>query len=180
MCKNYAKIRLCFEPVPLYLHDEYIPRSKLNPPYLNLPYKDPAYLKEEYLGHTEQSVKNSCLYCIRSIQYAYGNTLINISQIKNQIKEKMNKHIIKYKLIQNMNNSQENFKSFLKPLEDDILPIDDDFLMVEFIAQIISRPIILISSLDKHKNKPIFKFQNQIQKPPFIMGVHNKNNKTIF
>ncbi len=77
------------------------------------------------------------MYCIRSIQYAYGNTLINIFQIKNQIKEKMNKHIIKYKLIQNMNNSQENFKSFLKPLEDDILPIDDDFLMVEFIAQII-------------------------------------------
>ena len=172
--------KLCFEPVQLYLHDEYIPRSKLSPPYLNLPYKDPAYLKEEYLGHTEQSVKNSFLYCIRSIQYAYGNTLINISQIKNQIKEKMNKHIIKYKLIQNMNNSQENFKSFLKPLEDDILPIDDDFLMVEFIAQIISRPIILISSLDKHKNKPIFKFQNQIQKPPFIMGVHNKSTKTIF
>ena len=172
--------KLCFEPVPLYLHDEYILRSKLNPPYLNLPYKDPAYLKEEFLGHTEKSMKNSFLYCIRSIQYAYGNTLIDISQIKSQIKEKMHKHIIKYKLIQNLNNSQAKFKEFLEPLEDDILPIDDDFLMVEFIAQIISRPIILISSLDKHKTKPIFKFQNQIQKPAFILGVHEKKNKRIF
>jgi hypothetical protein len=172
--------RLCFEPAPLYLHQEYIPRSKLDPPLQILPFKDPAYLNHEYLGYTEETYKNSCFHAVRSVQYIYGNALLTFEQIKSFIKEKFHKHIIKIKLLSDFNNDQNKLKMFLKPLENNIFPVDDNLHMITLIAQLLSRPVIVISSLPKHENKEIFKFENQIQKPPIILGVHQKNNTLIF
>ena len=172
--------KLCFYPVPLYLHDEFIPRSKMNPPYQILPFKNPSYLEEEFLGHTELTIKNSFYYALRSVQYAYGNSLMNIAQIKTLITEKLKKNIIKYKILEKMNDDQNQYKIFINQLEKDIIAIDQDFLMISLIAQIISRPIFVISALPKHKDQQIYKFENHIQKPPIILGVQEKNDKMIF
>ena len=172
--------RLCFEPAPLYLHHEYIPRSKLNPPFQILPFKDPAYLNHDFLGYTEETHKNSCFHAIRSVQYVYGNALLTFDQIKTFIKEKFHKHIIKIKLLTDFNNNQDQLKLFLKPLNDNILPIDDNLHMITLLAQLLCRPIIVISSLPKHENNQIFKFENNIQKPPIVLGLHIKNNTLIF
>ena len=172
--------RLCFEPVPLYLHDTFILKSQLNPPYILTPFKDPAYLTKEYLGYTEETYKNSCFYAIRSTQYAYGNSLLTGQQIKTFFKDKFHKSIIKIKILGDLENNYNKLKDFLKPLEQDILPVDSNLHMIAFVAQLLSRPIHVISSLPKHKDSQIFKFENHIQKPPIILGLHLKNENLIF
>ena len=61
-----------------------------------------------------------------------------------------------------------------------VTPVDNNLHMITLLAQLLSRPVIVISSLPKHENKEIFKFEHQIQKPPIILGVHQKNNTLIF
>ena len=65
-------------------------------------------------------------------------------------------------------------------LDNNIIPIDEDFLIINLIAQILSRPIFVISSLPQHSKQQIFKFENQIQKPPIIVGVQKRNENFIF
>ena len=171
---------LCFYPVPLYLHDEFIPRSQMNPPYQILHFKNPSYLEEDFLGYTDKTVKNSFYYAVRSVQFAYGNSLMDISQIKPKILEKLKKSIIKYKILEKMNNDQNEFNNFIKQLENNIIPIDRDFLIITLIAQILSRPIFVISALPEHSGNQLIKYENQIQKPPIILGVQEKNKNIIF
>jgi len=83
---------------------------------------------------------------------------MDISQIKPQILEKLKKSIIKYKILEKMN----------------IIPIDRDFLIITLIAKILSRPIFVISALPEHKNYQLIKYENQIQKPPIILGAQEK------
>ena len=52
---------LCFYPVPLYLHDKFIPRSQMNPPYQILHFKNSSYLEEDFLGYTDKEVY-SCIW----------------------------------------------------------------------------------------------------------------------
>ena len=174
------KHRLCFEPVPLYLHEEFIPRSKLQPPYLIPPFKDPSYLTKDLLGYTEQTAQNTLFFAIRSVQYAYGNALLTFPQIKEFFKTKFHKHILKVKLLNDLDNNQLKLKSFLQPIQDDILPVDTNLHIVAFIAQLLSRPVHVISSLQIHRNNQIHKFENNIQKPPIILGLHNKGDRLLF
>ncbi len=99
---------------------------------------------------------------------------MDISQIKPQILEKLKKSIIKYKILEKMNNDQNEFNNFIKQLEDNIIPIDRDFLIITLIAKILSRPIFVISALPEHKNYQLIKYENQIQKPPIILGAQEK------
>ena len=174
------KHRLCFEPVPLYLHEEFIPRSKLEPPYSIPPFKDPSYLTKEFLGYTEKTAQNTLFFAIRSVQFAYGNTLLTFSQIKEFFKTKFHKHIIKIKLLNDFDQDQNKLKKFLQPIQNDILPVDTHLHMVAFIAQLLSRPIHVISALPAHKNQQIYKFENNIQKPPIILGLHIKQDNLLF
>ena len=50
--------KLCYESVPLYTLEEYVPRSKLPYQYLE-PVKNIGYLDEDYLGYSADQVTNS-------------------------------------------------------------------------------------------------------------------------
>ena len=172
--------KLCYESVPLYLHDDYIPRSQLVPPYQKVPYKDPAYLKQEFLGYPAEKAKNSSFYALQSVLYAYNNTMLNLDKLLSDIKEKMKKSIFKYKIIENFNNNEQKYKELMKNMDNRLIPVDEKFLIFHLIAQILSRPIIIISALPEHKENSVFKFEYHIQKPPIVLGVQTKSNLAIF
>ena len=70
--------RLKYEPIPLYLHPEFIQKSKLD--------KDPTeeknYFKLKFKGFSEDTVSNSLFFSIRSLQYKLGCKLIPVSDLK--------------------------------------------------------------------------------------------------
>ena len=99
----------------------------MNPPYLHHEYKDPQYLENKYLGYTACTFQNSFYYSIRSIQYAYGNKLTDIETLKMQILEKLKLSIIKFKLIEQFQGCKNTYDTFIKKLNNGILPVDPQF-----------------------------------------------------
>ena len=152
----------------------------MNPPYLHHEYKDPQYLENKYLGYTAGTVQNSFYYSIRSIQYAYGNKLTDIETLKMQILEKLKLSIIKFKLIEQFQGCKNTYDTFIKKLNNGILPVDPQFQIIELTAQIMSRPFIIISSLPRHKSNQLIKFEAHVQKPPFIFGLQEHDGLEIF
>ncbi len=52
--------------------------------------------------------------------------------------------------------------------------------MAEALSKGLSRPMVIISSLTKHKTSPIIKFNSQCDKPPLVYGVYEREGKEIF
>ena len=92
--------RLCFEPIDIYFHEEFIPKSKLNVKTKLSPIPNTEYLKTPYLGFSEEKVKDSLFISIRSIQYNYQCKLLNVSEMrKNTIKRAGDSIVLKHKIL---------------------------------------------------------------------------------
>ena len=59
-------------------------------------------------------------------------------------------------------------------------PLDKNLICIEGLAYGLNRHIIVLSSLSKHSFNPIIQFNSNINKPPFVVGAYDHENKTIF
>ncbi len=50
--------------------------------------------------------------------------------------------------------------------------MDPDLYLAEALAMALHRPMIFLSSLERHKDKPIFSFNTESDKPPLIYGIY--------
>ena len=174
--------RLCFQPCDLYLHDTFIPKSKLKKNSKLNPIPDLSYLQCPYLGYSADTVKDSLFISIRSIQYIYQCSFFSIAHLRKiTIQRAADSLIIKQKILQNQfNNNLENYKLFTNNFLFHQGPLDDNFELLAALAMSIFRTIIVISSLDIHAHNPILKFNPHVEKPPFILGLYKKSNFYIF
>ena len=173
--------QLCYKSVPLYLHDKYIPRSLLQPPYQLLPVKEPSYLQSTLLGYPENKAQNSFFISLRSIQYAYGCQLSDEMDIRKQVGEKLKKSIMKFRLMTDcFENNKQKYEDFIHSFLHNQGSVDDKFYIIDLISDILHRPFILISTLPHHKGKEFFKFTQSSTKPPFVFGVYQKETQIIF
>ena len=175
--------RLCFQPCPLYLHDTFIPRSKLQPVKTKLsPIPDLSYLQCPYLGYTKETVNDSLFISIRSIQYNYQCSFLTISHLRQiTIERASDSLIIKQKILQHQfNNNLNDYKLFTTNFLHNQGPLDNDFELLKALAMALYRTIIVVSSLDIHSKNPIIKFNPHVEKPPFILGLYKKSNLFIF
>ncbi|RPH76275.1 MAG: hypothetical protein EHM77_09395, partial [Planctomycetaceae bacterium] len=58
--------------------------------------------------------------------------------------------------------------------------MDPELYMAEALASGLHRPIIFVSSLKRHAQKPVFQFNHTSTKPPLIFGIYECNGKEIF
>ena len=59
-------------------------------------------------------------------------------------------------------------------------PPDPELYTIEALAFVLTRPIMIISSLAKHKDNPVLHYNYQLTKPPYILGLYERQNHLIF
>lgn len=72
------------------------------------------------------------------------------------------------------------YQKFLDDFKAGRVGPDPDFYLIEALANILYRPIILISTLEKHKQKPILHFNAHSEKPPLILGLYIRMGHRLF
>ncbi|MFN9899454.1 MAG: hypothetical protein ACK55Z_11820, partial [bacterium] len=78
------------------------------------------------------------------------------------------------------NNNYTQYRDYLEEFKKGKHNVDENFFLIEALALALYRPIILISTLAKHRSNPILKFNPESTKPPLIMAVHKKDNIIYF
>ena len=58
--------------------------------------------------------------------------------------------------------------------------MDKEWIIAEALSKVTNRCLIFISSLEEHKEKKIFKYNPDSNKPPLIFGVYRVEDKIIF
>ena len=173
--------RLCYEPVPIYTLPAPVLKSALPVQFQQTAIKNTDYLQEDFLGYSKDQVMDSLFLSIRSIQFAYGCQLSDSTQLRSEIVKKVKSSLVNHKILDfQFHGDRYKYQEFLKNFQFNQGPIDDNFHLVEVLAKTLNRPITLISSLQVHKNKHIMKFVHHSQKPPFVLGVYQKNSYIIF
>ncbi len=75
------------------------------------------------------------------------------------------------------NNKKDDFFSFLDRLKGGIFDIDEKLYIFEMLAEIIYRPIVVITALTGYKK--ITEFNADKKKPPFYFLLYNKNDTLL-
>ncbi len=173
--------KLCYEPVPLYTLDHQAPKSSLPQESLPQPIKNIEFLNSDFLGYTEATVHQSLFISIRSIQYAYGCQLSDATQLRQEIIKKLKTTLTHHKILDfQFHNDKPAYHKFLSDFTSGTTSVDDNFYLVDILANILNRPITVISTLPQHKGKEIMQFVHHSQKPPFVLGAYQKNKIIIF
>ena len=174
--------RLVFQPIDIYFHSDLIPKSKLKVPLKLSPSPDIQYLSCPYLGYTLDTVADSLFISIRSIQYTYQCTLLTINEMrKNTLQRASDSLIIKHRILDNQfNNNLQEYKTFANEFLHNQGPLDENLELLKALALSLFRTIIIVSSLDIHSDNPILKYNPNVEKPPFILGLYEKSKRLIF
>lgn len=169
--------RLEYEPIPLYLHAEFIQKSKLE--------KDPTeernYFKLKLKGFSEDTVKNSLFFSIRSLQYKLGCKLTSISDLKKDLIMGLKPSMAAQKIKDFQFDSHlGNYNAFLKQDLESGYFIDEKMYILEVLPQILRRKCIFISELEIHDLEKHFMYGEDYTNPPFIFGIYKNDKYPIF
>ena len=170
--------KLIYQPIPLITSEQeakqfFSSLTKTVPPVHN-------YLLNPLLGFTENNWTDSFFISIQSIMFAYRCKVLSISEMRKLTLSQIKKTVLRLKIKDFIfGNSSEKMKKFLTDFSAHA-PVDNLFLAIEAFAYASHRPIIVISSLPKDKERPIITFNGNIVKPPFVVGVYIREGKTLF
>jgi hypothetical protein len=135
-CKLYTSLPITV-PKPSEL--------KTNPPKVSK--------KERLYGFNENNVHDSLFWSLLSI-YALYNCKIpdSINELRSLIVKKVKDGILGIKLKDNsFNNKSHFYREYLQNFEKGTVNVDKDWIMVGALATVTHRCIIIISSLERHK-----------------------------
>ena len=168
---------LPYEPVKLYTQLPIVlPRPsqmKTIPPTIESP--------GPLLGFTPENVHDAFFWSTLSILAFYNCTVPTIAELRKMAMRKLKSGILNNKLKDftfnlNYNAYHEFCDKFLKGE----VGMDPELFLADALASAIHRPMIFISSLKKHVQRPIFRFNHTIDKPPLIYGIYERDGKDIF
>jgi hypothetical protein len=58
--------------------------------------------------------------------------------------------------------------------------MDPDLYLSKALAVGLYQPIIFISALERHREKPVFSFNEDLEKPPLVYGIYQREEFEIF
>jgi hypothetical protein len=137
---------------------------------------------EKLLGFTDENWHDSFFWSTISILAIYGCTLpVSTIELRQKASRKLKSGILNNKLKDfTFNLKYDNYKQFLDDFNKGTVGLDPELYLAEALALSLYRPMIFISSLKRHKDKPIFHFNHGSDKPPLIYGIYEKEGKEIF
>ena len=169
---------LPYEPVTLYtsLPIE-LPKTtsvKTVPPVI--------HKEERLLGYTEENVNDSFFWSIISILALYRGALLgSVREYRQQALKKLKSGILNNKLKDfTFNLNRTKYLNFIDDFAAGKVGLDPDFYLVEAMASFLRRPLIFISTLERHKAKPIFSYNEKMDTPPLIFGIYQREGYEIF
>ena len=138
--------------------------------------------KSALYGYTSENVHDSLFWSILSI-YAVYNCKLPESTL---VLRKMAVSVLKEGILgikmkdKQFNNNGYEYRTFLDEFSRGKHNIDQNWYLVEALAKATFRCFIFLSSLEEHREKPIFKMNHESTKPPLIFGVYRHDNYIIF
>jgi len=169
---------LNYEPVKLYTS---IPEILPKPSHLKT--VPPKIAKDEpLLGFTPENVHESFFWSIISILILYGCKIPESTlELRNMAMKNLKQGILNHKLKDFVFNLDYNaYSNFVEDFKNGKVGLDPELLLADAMAISMHRPIIILSSLEKHKSNPIIHFNNNSEKPPLIFGLYKRQNYEIF
>jgi len=137
---------------------------------------------EPLLGFTTENVHDSFFWSIISIFALYNcNLPASTLDLRKLAVKTLKKGILNNKLKDfTFNLNFSTYQEFLNNFSEGKVGLDPDMFLAEALASALYRPMIFISSLQKHREKPIFSFNHESNKPPLIFGVYERQGHEIF
>ena len=167
-------LKIMAKPLPLKSHDITLKEYLKN---LNEIPSNFDYLNSDTLGYTKETVTNSLkislelLYEVSGCSFDIENITKNLyTMAKNTLKRDCYLNFV-------FNNKKDDFFSFLDRLKGGIFDIDEKLYIFEMLAEIIYRPIVVITALTGYKK--ITEFNADKKKPPFYFLLYNKNDTLL-
>jgi hypothetical protein len=169
---------LPYEPVNL------VTKLPVGKPKITLPKTvPPSILKEErLLGFSDVNVRDSFFWSTISIIAIYNGPLpSSVMEYRLQAAKKLKSGVLNNKLKDfTFNLNYNDYRKFMDDFVKGEAGLDLEFFLAEALAQCLYRPMVIISTLDRHKDKPIKKFNRESTKPPLIYGVVKRDGHKIF
>ena len=138
------------------------------------------YLNDPYLGYNIDTVDNSLFLSAITLDYISKCKPHTIQDLREKVVQHIKKSILHLQIKDfAFNNNYLDYKNFIEQLKTVGAP-DKELYTVQALAVILTRPVMIISSLPVHKDKPILKYNYHLQKPPYIFGLYEKSEKYIY
>ncbi len=74
----------------------------------------------------------------------------------------------------------QNYQEYINAFLEGKVGLDPELYLAEALALALYRPMIFISTHPRHKDKPIFSFNKDSDKPPLIYGIYHREGYDIF
>ena len=167
---------LAYEPVEVMTK---MPEGKYQREKASQP---PTVQKEEPLkGYTEDTIRDSLFWSLIALLFVSGCTLHTVKELRKMAIKSVRGSRLSYRLrdfIFNLRSREYNqyLEDFLHNQEQP----DKDYIMIEALAHAMYRPIVIISTLKRHKERKCFTFNHQSTKPAFILGVYQVGDLEVF
>ena len=170
--------KLQYRPCPILRNEEvakaFLSKTPCTEPPLH------TYLSLPNLGYTDNELDDSFFISIQSLQYLSRCKALDSLSMRQATLKTLNKGVLRLKLNSFVfDNNMERTKQFLHNFKTNG-PIDNQFLLIEAFSYAMHRPVLVISSLEKHKDQPFIKFNFNITKPHWIVGAYAHNNRVLF
>jgi len=137
---------------------------------------------DKLLGFTTDNLHNSMFYSVLSVLALYNcSPPGTILEMREKTVKKLKQTILSRQLLDfQFNMDYEKFTNFLSDFKNGLIGPDETMYLIHALALCLYRPIIVISSLTKHKASPVFHFHAEADRPPVILGLYLRDNHQIF
>ena len=137
---------------------------------------------EKLLGYTADNVHDSLYYSVLSVLALYNCAPPGtILELREKTVKKLKQGILARQLLDfQFNMDFDKYNNFLADFKDGKLGPDENMYLIHALALCLYRPIIVISSLEKHKASPVIHFHENADRPPIILGLYLRENRKIF
>ena len=133
-------------------------------------------------GFTKDNVIDSFFWSILSVLALYGG---GFNETVLTLREKAVKHlkscILNAQLKDEVFNMDWNkYNDFLVSFKEGKVGLDSKFYLAKALSYYLQRPIIIISTLARHKKKHTFHFNETSKRPPIVLGLLMRQGHEIF
>jgi hypothetical protein len=133
-------------------------------------------------GFTSENWHDSLFWSIISLMVLYNCKVPSSTiELRKMATAELKKGILAIKLKNiSFNNVHQEYKAYLDEFEAGRHTVDENLFLAQALALALHLCFIFISSLQKHRGRKIFKFNQSSTKPPLIFGIYQFEEKIIF
>ena len=138
------------------------------------------YLEKKNHGfenvHSLLNITLKTLFCLNNMTH----TEDRMTEIILKVHKHIRTDIIGNQILSNIfKNDKDSYNEYLRNLKEWDIEIDSFFYIFQVFADILLRPFVLISSLEKDKENPIITYRGEIDKPPFFILLYQGESAII-